>query len=150
MGDSDASILAVARLQLELGRLFQEAKSAFAGSPRTVGAWQPAVDVLEHAERVVVVMELPEMRAADLSVEVQHDLVIVRGTRPAGSPDHAAGRFLRLERLHGGFERRIDLGGPVDTHQGRARLADGILTLEFPRVPERRARPRRIPIEELP
>lgn len=152
MGDSGPSILAVARLQLELGRLFQEARSAFAGVPQSPGAWQPPADILEYANHVVVLVELPDMGAADLTIEIQHDIVTIRGTRPAAAPRNAtelpAGRFLRLERPHGTFERRIDLGRPVDGHQGRARLALGVLTIEFPRVLERRARPRRIAIEE--
>lgn len=148
MADSETSVFALARLQMELDRLFREARGAFADAPVVSGGvWSPAVDICEQAETLLVVMELPEITAADLTIEVHHGVLTVRGTR---TPPVSTGRFLRLERPQGSFERRIDLARPVDTHQGRARLRAGVLTIEFPRVLERRARPRRVPIEDEP
>jgi HSP20 family protein len=148
MAESEASVFTLARLQMELDRLFREARGAFAEPAPAVGAaWVPALDVCEHGETLRVVVELPEVTAASLTIEVHHGVLTVRGTR---TPLAEAGRFLRLERPQGSFERRIDLPRPVDTHQGRARLRAGVLTIEFPRVLERRARPRRVPIEDEP
>ena len=37
---------------------------------------------------------------------------------------------------------------PVNTHKGKARLADGLLTLEFPKIEDKRQEARVLHIEE--
>ena len=43
-----------------------------------------------------------------------------------------------MERGHGRFRREMQLFWPVNSHQGSARLADGLLTIEFPKIQEKR------------
>ncbi len=53
-----------------------------------------------------------------------------------------------MERGHGRFAREIHLFSPVNTHHGTARLDDGLLTLEFPKIQDKRQEARVLHIEE--
>lgn len=115
--------------------------------PPEAGRWQPSVDVVETPETVQVLVEVPGLGAADLRVEVRGQEVTVSGKKEPPTPQ-AAARYHRMERGHGGFERPIDLPGPVNTHRGTARLAGGVLTVEFPRIGERREKRQIVVVDE--
>lgn len=133
------------RFQEELERLFSEALELAAPTPGP-GRWQPALDILENDDAVLLVLEVPGVAAESLEVEVEGGEIVVRGARPAPAPA-ARSRFLRLEREHGRFERRIKLFWPVNSHRGSARLRNGLLILELPKIQERRQRRRSLPVE---
>ena len=136
----------VHRFRQELDRLFREAMGLVEDPPEA-GRWQPQVDVVETEETFQVLVEVPGIRAEELRVEVQGQTVIVTGRKEPSAPDGSA-RFHRLERGGGSFERTIDIAGPVNTHQGTALLAGGVLTVELPRIRERRERRQILVVEE--
>jgi HSP20 family protein len=136
----------LARFQRELERLFREAMELIGDRP-DAAHWRPAVDVVETPETVQVLVEVPGIGIDDLRVEVAGKTVLVAGTK-APSPPAEKARYHRLERGQGGFERAVDLVGPVNTHEGVARLRGGLLTVEFPKIREKRERRRILVIEE--
>lgn len=147
MGGKYASLLFVSRFQSEIDRLFQEALSAGEGGlPRA--EWQPPVDIVETPDAVLVLVELPGLSAADLKVEVRGTLVTLSGTKSTPLPEAQRIKFQRVERGHGRFSREIQLFWPVNSHQGTARMADGVLTIEFPKIKDKRQAARRLHIEE--
>ncbi|MEM7519092.1 MAG: Hsp20/alpha crystallin family protein, partial [Planctomycetota bacterium] len=140
------TLLAISQFQGEIERLFREALS-LASAERSASPWQPAVDVAETADFLTILVEVPGLSAADLAVEVHGDTVRLSGEkRPPRTS--AENKHACLERDYGTFERDIELRGAVNTHRGRARLAGGLLTLEFPKIDEQREAVRRIEIEE--
>lgn len=155
MAGKYASLFVISRFQAELDRLFQEALQIGEGQT-PAGAWQPPVDIVETATSIVVLVEVPGVAAADLQVEVKGTLVTLTGTKSSplsgagGDPASGAKRlkFQCVERGHGRFRREIQLFWPVNSHQGTARLADGLLTLEFPKIQEKRHTARLLQIQE--
>ncbi len=137
--------LSAVRFRDELDRLFREALG-LAGTPPEAGRWEPAIDVVETSETVQVLVEVPGIGTDDLRVEVEGPLVTVTGRKQPTSPDRQA-RFHRMERGRGSFERTIELAGPVNTHRGVARLRGGVLTVEFPKIHERRERKQILVVE---
>lgn len=115
------------------------------GEPRA-GECQPCVDVMETAEEVVIVVEVPGIATEDLQVWVEGRAVVVTGRKRPRRPDGAV-RFHRVEREEGRFERRIELFQPVNTLAGRARTEGGLLVVSFPRVEEKRVRRHGVEIE---
>ncbi len=109
-----------------------------AESPSTgTGLWpeatglEPAVDVWESAGEVVVEIELPGARSADISLRLDDHELIVTGRRPAGAGEDA--RYLRMERPRGAFSRHIPL--PVEvTGKPRASLRSGVLRVHMPKA----------------
>ncbi len=94
----------------------------------------PACDVVESPQAYRLVFEVPGSDPQRLVVEVKERLVAVRGDRRPTE----GGRFLRVEREPGPFERIVELPEEIDADAARASYVDGLLTLELPK----RARPR--------
>lgn len=139
-------MISISRFQSELNRLFDEALNLAAGQPRA-GEWQPPIDVVETPDQVILLVEVPGIPARNLEVEVQGETVTLRGRKEPPAPPDGPSRFHRVERLHGSFERRIDLQRPVNTRAGNARTADGLLIVELPKVEEKRERRRILVVE---
>jgi HSP20 family molecular chaperone IbpA len=59
-------------------------------------------------------------------------------------------KFLRTERSPGRFSRELQLFWPVNSHAGTALLADGLLTIEFPKIKDKRQAAVTLRIEERP
>lgn len=141
------SLFVISRFQAELDRLFQEAMQ-IGDSDLPLGEWQPAIDVVETPAAVFILAELPGFAAADLRVEVRSTRVLISGTKSTALPEAQRLKFHCLERGHGRFRREIHVFSPVNTHNGTARLADGLLTLEFPKIQDKRQEARVLHIEE--
>lgn len=141
------SLFLISRFQAELDRLFQEALQLGEGD-LPLGEWQPSIDVVETPSAVLILAELPGFRAADLRVEVRGTRVLIGGTKSTSLPEARRLKFHCLERGHGRFSREIHLFSPVNTHKGKARLADGLLILEFPKIEDKRQEARLLHIEE--
>ncbi len=143
-----ASLYLLSRFQAELDRLLQEAMG-LPESELEVGEWQPAVDIVETGASILILVEVPGFSAADLTVEVKGQLLVLSGLKPKPAPGENI-KFHCLERSQGRFGREIQLFWPVNSHRGTARLAEGLLTIEFPKIADKRQAARRLPVEELP
>src|SRR5260370_18160060 len=146
MASRYSSLFFLSRFQAALHRLFQQALELDQGEV-AVASWQPAVDIVETASSIVILVELPGCSAADLELEAKGPLLVLSGTR-AIPRAAAAVKFLCMERSPGRFRREIQLFWPVNSHQGKALLADGLLTIEFPKIQDKRQAARRLRIEE--
>ena len=124
-------------LSRELDRRFNPASS-----------FVPPADVVVTDDDVTVVMDVPGLKVDDLTIELQDEVLTVRGERsmPAASRAEASERrvWQRLERGYGTFERVLRLPQGMDPERISASMADGVLTLRIPK-PEAR-KPRRIEI----
>jgi HSP20 family protein len=141
------SLFFLSRFQAELDRLFKEALELDAGEV-PVAAWQPTVDIVETASSILILIELPGCSAADLKVEVKGPLLVLAGSRTMPRTESAA-KFLCMERSPGRFSREIQLFWPVNSHQGKAVLADGLLTVEFPKIQDKRQAARTLRVVEV-
>lgn len=123
------------RFQDDIERLFGPAQPA----ERT---WLPSLEVIEAKDKFVVAIELPGIKAADVKVTLEDDVLTVSGERKF---EGAADAEVRLsERYYGKFERSIRLAAPVQIEQVTATSKDGILTIALPKTEE--AKPKEIKI----
>ena len=130
-------MLEVARIQSEINRLFDNLLDL--DSPgKEGGTWIPMADIVESEEFLLVIVELPGVAPADLSISTHGGDVILKGEKKRPAPTDAPARFHVAERGFGRFRRVIHLGVPVNTHRAEAVLADGHLRIKFPKVPNRR------------
>lgn len=144
-----ASLFFLSRFQAEVDRLFQEAVKLSDGSLPEGGEWQPCIDIVETPESVMILAELPGLAASDLQVQVKGTLVTLSGTKSTPRPGAQRIKFHCMERGHGRFQREIHIFSPVNTHKGTARLADGLLTVEFPKIEDKRQEARVLHIQEV-
>jgi HSP20 family protein len=126
----------VFELSRELGRLL-------GGTAQFV----PPADIIVTDDEVTVTMDVPGLSTGDVSVELEGEVLTVRGERPypyeTGGED---GRrvWQRLERGFGKFERVLRVPKALDPQAISASLADGVLTIHIP-MPEAR-KPHRIEV----
>ena len=142
-----ASLHLISRFQAELDRLFQEAVQ-IGDSHLPVGEWQPPIDIVETPGSVLIFAEVPGLHAADLTIKVRGTRITIEGMKNTSLPGAKTIRFHCMERGHGRFVREIQIFSPVNTHHGTARLEDGLLTVEFPKIQDKRQEARVLPIEE--
>jgi len=111
-----------------------------------VGAFVPPADLLVDDDGVTVYMDVPGLRSENLEIELENDMLTVRGDRPFPyAKEDGAGPVRSIERGFGRFERSVRVPRGLDPDAVDASLSDGVLTLRIPR-PET-MRPRRIEIK---
>jgi HSP20 family protein len=125
-----------------LDGFLSETKSGLPGGER--GAWSPAADVRETAEDFFVRFDLPGVGSKDVKVSLDGETLQVRGERRE-EVSEKDGRWHRVERFHGAFERRFELGGPVQADKVTAIYEDGVLEIRVPKAES--SRPREIAIQ---
>jgi HSP20 family molecular chaperone IbpA len=157
-------------LRDDLDRWLQGLLEAPAGAagPGELG-WIPSVNVHETDDEMVVQVEVPGLDPADLDLMVTAGGLIIRGEkrevreeRPPGVRVTPEGLIVRgdtrgsrddrrrgvyiAECRYGSFVRTVPLPPGIDVDRAEARVANGVLTVRFPRVGTRPGM-RRIPID---
>lgn len=102
-------------------------------------SWSPRCDIHERDEKIVVSAEVPGLAQKDLEVQVEGNVLTLRGTRLQEKQDSSATAF-RTERFHGSFARSFTLPATVDTSAIEAELRDGVLRITLPKVETARTR----------
>jgi HSP20 family protein len=110
------------------------------GAPRS-----PLVDLYEIPDSLVVEIDLPGVRIEQIQIVVSHNALKIEGSRQSVC-DPERGRYLRVERSTTGFHRVIPLPAAIDPHRAAARYERGVLTVTFPKIPDRRQEAIKIPI----
>jgi HSP20 family protein len=129
---------------VEVDVLNQMFESAFGGEPLARGAWIPAVDIYETAEKdVVVKVDLPDMKRENIKVTFENNVLSIEGQREVAS-NVERDRFHRIERGHGQFRRSFTLPATVDSSRVDANYQEGVLTVTLPRRAE--TKPKQIQI----
>ena len=101
--------------------------------------WTPAVDLLETADRFVILVELPGLTQDDVQLQHHDGRLTISGLRR--ERDAAAyEQFHRIERGHGSFSRTFQLPAPVEAERITADLRDGVLTVTCPKATDDPAR----------
>jgi HSP20 family protein len=128
----------------ELSRMAERGLAPGLAAPSFV----PAADVVVTPDDLTVAMDVPGVKADALAVELEGDVLTIRGERAL--PEWAQGAadggraWQRLERGFGQFERAVRVPQGLDPEAVTASIADGVLTVQIP-MPEAR-KPRRVEI----
>lgn len=123
------------------GQLIQSLIGGEAGIGGSVG-WSPPVDVEETEDAYVVDVDLPNVNAEDVNVEMRGEELRISG---AFEERGRGGVVRRQGRQSGEFEYMIDLPSDIDSEQVQAAYRNGVLTVTVPKA--RDAQPRRIEIQ---
>jgi HSP20 family protein len=107
--------------------------------------WEPATDVVETENEIVIIVEVPGMNGRDIDVVTDGKILKVSGTRKNITPQERK-QFHKLEIQVGPFERIIELPIPVDHSNVSAQYEKGILNIRLRKLAEQK-RVRRVEIE---
>ena len=107
-------------------------------------SWLPAVDVFDNKDSVVVKAELAGMDPDDIQIEVEDNVLTVKGERKFEETVDEE-RYYRVERRSGSFQRSLALPQGVRPDDISASYEDGILIVTVPKVEEEK--PKRIEVK---
>jgi HSP20 family protein len=130
----------VAGLQKRLNAIFND----FAGPDSPSASFVPAVDVYEDAEKLVLKLEIPGVKAEDLDIKLENQSLVINGERKFESNEKAE-NFHRIERRFGSFVRSFTLPQTVDTDRVTATSDAGVLTISLAKKAE--AQPKQIKVQ---
>jgi HSP20 family protein len=110
-----------------------------------LGGFVPAADVVVTNEDVKVTIDVPGLQVDDLEIELEGDVLMVRGERSYPYATNGGTRvWQRLERGFGKFERSMQMPRGLDPDKIEASLEAGVLAVRIPK-PEQ-LRPKRVQI----
>lgn len=122
-------------LQGEVNRLF----NSFFDTPaptRSHGMtqrWMPAMDLVEEDDHYVLRADLPGMKAEDVSIELDQNVLSISGERKHEAKEGTQGGFYRIERASGAFRRMLTLPDGIDAEEIQAGFHDGVLEVSVPK-----------------
>jgi HSP20 family protein len=110
----------------------------------TGAGWSPLVDIFENNEGITLKVELPEVDAKDVDIQLEGNALTLRGERKLENVDKQEG-YHRVERSYGAFSRRFTLPSTVETGNVTAQSRDGVLRIFLPKKAE--TKPRQIKVQ---
>ena len=105
--------------------------------------WNPAVDITDNDDSIVIKAELPGVEKKDIHIDVKDRYLTLRGERSTDE-EVKDEQVVRRERFYGRFQRIFTLPEAVDVDKIKARHADGLLKIEIPKPAT--AKPRQITV----
>jgi HSP20 family molecular chaperone IbpA len=103
--------------------------------------FQPATDIWESAEEVVVTFDMPGVPSDHIDLTVEKGTLTVTGT---ARPEEQGTAVYRETRI-GNYQREFTLSEDVDPDRISAEMNSGVLSVRIPK-PEK-AKPKRIAIQ---
>jgi HSP20 family protein len=102
---------------------------------QTDPSFHPPMDVYETENDLVVVMEIAGMKAEDIQVIFEKDMLSISGKRVESCPSPKT-RLHQMEIDYGDFHRTLFIPFPLKTDEIRAVYRQGFLTVTIPKRKE--------------
>jgi HSP20 family protein len=136
-------------LQDRLNRMFDDvfSKMDTGVNEASAGAWKPAVDIFETEKAIVIETDLPGMTKDNVDVEVDDNVLSIKGERTAAG-EGTEDNYYRRERVAGTFSRSFTLPMDVNVENISARFKDGVLILEIPKPEEKKPKKINVTLED--
>ncbi|MGQ0549312.1 MAG: Hsp20/alpha crystallin family protein [Armatimonadota bacterium] len=114
--------------------------------PRVAGpmVWQPAIEVFETENEVVVKAELTGIDPKDVNVTITGDGLTIKGEAKADQEEKGR-NYYRRELRYGAFQRTVPLPAEVKSEETKASFRNGILEVRVPK--SERVRPKSVKVE---
>jgi len=93
------------------------------------------LDIYEEDKDLVVKAPIPGVKPEDLNIEVNDDVLIIKGETKQ-EKDRKEENYHLHEQRYGRFERSVTLPCAVNVDKAKAEFEDGVLTLILPKVEE--------------
>ncbi len=118
----------------------EEPRAEHTRSGRT---FRPHVDIHEEGDELVLVADMPGVKADDVDIRFEDGVLTIHGPVPERGPENC--QFLLFEYGMGDYYRTFRVSEQVDASRIRAEYADGVLTLHLPKTES--AKPRKIEVQ---
>src|SRR3954464_7988540 len=108
----------------------------------------PETDVVETEREIQVHVEMPGLKRDNIEVDVENNVLTIRGEKREERTEGKEGRYHLAERRYGTFARSFVLPRDVDAENIQASFEDGVLVVRIPK--SEKARRRKIDIGGTP
>ena len=105
--------------------------------------YQPNVDILETAEELIVLADMPGVDGSDIDINFENGTLTIHG-KVAPRQGEGVNHLLREYGI-GDFHRTFQVSEVIDASRITAECANGVLTLHLPKVEA--AKPRKIKVQ---
>lgn len=102
-------------------------------SPQAELEGELAIDVYETDGDFVIQSTIAGVKAEDLDITIENDIVTVKGSREKQTTEETK-KYYYQECYWGTFQRQVILPEEVDGSQAEAKIKDGVLTLRIPKI----------------
>jgi HSP20 family protein len=109
--------------------------------------WEPAVEMFETKNDVVVRAELPNVDPDKVEVTVSADAITLKG-ETKHEEEHKERNYYRRELRYGGFTRTLPLVTEVKSSEAKATYKDGVLEVTIPKSERVRSTPVKIEVRK--
>ena len=133
----------VLALQNRMNSIFQEFNRGD-GDVMSTAAFVPPVDVYEDEHKVVLKLEVPGMKESDLDIQLENNVLTVKGERKFEKEEKEE-NFHRIERRYGSFYRSFTIPSTVNADSVKANYDAGVLKIELEKRAE--AKPKQIKVQ---
>ncbi len=138
----------LANFQDRMNRLFNESFSPVASQESlAAGSFVPPVDVYEDEQGIRLKMEVPGIDEKDIEIQLENNLLTVRGQRKLESETKEE-NYHRIERRYGSFTRSFTLPNTVNPEEVKAGYSKGVLSISLGKKAE--AKPKQIKVNVTP
>jgi HSP20 family protein len=136
----------VLALQNRMNSIFQEYNRSNQGEGDSLvsAAFVPPVDIYEDEHKIVLKLEVPGMQESDLDIELENNVLTVKGERKFEKEEKEE-NFHRIERRYGSFYRSFTIPNTVNPDSIKAKYEAGVLRIELEKRAE--AKPKQIKVE---
>ena len=100
----------------------------------------PETDVVETEREIRVQVEMPGLKRENIEVDVENNVLTIRGEKREERTEGQEGRYHLAERRWGTFARSFVLPRDVDADNIQASFEDGVLTVRIPKSEKARRR----------
>jgi HSP20 family protein len=105
--------------------------------------YTPSVDIFESDDRISLLADMPGVKAQDLKIDLRENVLTLTGH--VAAPEGATETPVLREYASGTYFRQFTLSEHIDQSKIDAKLTEGVLRLELPKV--ERAKPRQITVK---
>ena len=135
----------VLALQNRMNSLFEAYnRNQGEGDSLATTAFVPPVDVYEDEHKIVLKLEVPGMQESDLDIQLENNLLTVKGERKFEKEEKEE-NFHRIERRYGSFYRSFTVPNTVNSDSIKASYDAGVLKIELEKRAE--AKPKQIKVQ---
>lgn len=131
-------------LHREINELFDGYYRGFGGIGRRMSG-ASGFELSETDDEIRVKVELPGMDGKDISVEIEENLLTIRGERHE-QQETKKRNYHVAEMSYGAYRQSIPLPARVDREKANAKFKRGVLTLTLPKVKPDSEAARQIPV----
>lgn len=121
----------ISRMQERLSQLFSELSPS--GEMKTLDTLSPMMDVQDKDKEIVVKADMPGVDKKDVEIDIKNNMIYINANTHRKKEEDKEGYVMR-ERAFTRFARTFSLPANAVAEGAKAKLEDGVLTINIPKA----------------